>query len=613
MSARLLFSTAVLAISGFTVKSQTAITYTINTAQERDTISTYIYGSNSSSSSFTTFSRMGGNRTSAYNWENNFSNAGADWVDNNDNYMPWIMGIPTANYTSPGICLKAFHDSALLHNTLSALTLPMVGYAANDGNGTVQANELAPSARWAQVINNKGAAYTLNPPTNDSKVYVDEEINFLCQTFGKASTANGVKAYIMDNEPGLWVTQFAHMRSNAVTYNELLTKSVALASTIKQMDSDALVFGSEAWGFSEYWDLQSAPDAGTYSADHWFIDTYLKHMKQASLTASKRLLDVFSLHWYPQVNNVYSDDTSATVRNERIQCPRSLWDSTYIENSWIGQWFSAELPLIPHVKKSINTFYPNTAFAITEYDYGAHNDISGGIAQADALGIFGKTGLDYASVWGDVDGYVKTAFQLYRNYDGTGSKYGLINVKARSNNVAKSTIYAAVDNANNSVLHSVVNNKDASVAINATIAIQSNVNYNHVEAYYFGKSDKNIHHLTLPANAISNNTLTYSIPAYTVFHLVFSNTSTGINNQVSINSDNLNVYPNPAKETITIELPQYIGNTTLSVYNLNGQLLISQSVNSNKYQLDLKSLAPGLYVLKVQNTTTQCIKKIVVE
>ena len=63
---------------------------------------------------------------------------------------------------------------------------------------------------------------------------------------------------------------------------------------------------------------------------------------------------------------------------------------------------------------------------MTEYNYGAGDHISGGLAQADALGVFGREGLYLANYWGDGPGngnlptYIKAAFQLYRNYDGKG-------------------------------------------------------------------------------------------------------------------------------------------------------------------------------------------------
>ena len=105
------------------------------------------------------------------------------------------------------------------------------------------------------------------------------------------------------------------------------------------MDAGALVFGSEGYGFEEFYSFRMHTDAANYSGDGWFINTYLKTMKHASDSCGKRLLDVFTIHWYPNLNeDVGSEDTSATVRAARLQCTRSLWDSTYTEDSWIGQW-----------------------------------------------------------------------------------------------------------------------------------------------------------------------------------------------------------------------------------------------------------------------------------
>ena len=41
----------------------------------------------------------------------------------------------------------------------------------------------------------------------------------------------------------------------------------------------------------------------------------------------------------------------------------------------------------------IAAHYPGTKLSISEYNYGAGGDISGGIAQADVLGVFGREGL----------------------------------------------------------------------------------------------------------------------------------------------------------------------------------------------------------------------------
>ena len=68
----------------FIAFSQRNISFTINTLKDRKEISPYIYGANQSvldtkNSLNITQNRFGGNRTTSYNWENNFSNAGNDY------------------------------------------------------------------------------------------------------------------------------------------------------------------------------------------------------------------------------------------------------------------------------------------------------------------------------------------------------------------------------------------------------------------------------------------------------------------------------------------------------------------------------------------------------
>ena len=81
----------VLAVSLLSSISHGAIsvTYWVNTENNREAISPYIYGYNfdHATSDNLTVRRMGGNRTTGYNWENNFSNGGQDWYHSNDRHM----------------------------------------------------------------------------------------------------------------------------------------------------------------------------------------------------------------------------------------------------------------------------------------------------------------------------------------------------------------------------------------------------------------------------------------------------------------------------------------------------------------------------------------------
>ena len=64
-----------------------ATLFAIDPLQDVHPISRFIYGVNESldgNYSAGTATRLGGNRWTAYNWENNASNAGSDWYFQND-------------------------------------------------------------------------------------------------------------------------------------------------------------------------------------------------------------------------------------------------------------------------------------------------------------------------------------------------------------------------------------------------------------------------------------------------------------------------------------------------------------------------------------------------
>ena len=109
------------------------------------------------------------------------------------------------------------------------------------------------------------------------------------------------------------------------------------------------------------------------------------------------------------------------------------------EKSWIAADAGGKpIRLIPWLQEKIAARYPGTKLTMTEYNFGAGDHISGGLAQADALGVFGREGLYLANYWGDGAGngqlpsYIKAAFQLYRNYDGKGATFGDTAVAATS-------------------------------------------------------------------------------------------------------------------------------------------------------------------------------------
>jgi hypothetical protein len=62
--------------------------------------------------------------------------------------------------------------------------------------------------------------------------------------------------------------------------------------------------------------------------------------------------------------------------------------------------------------------YPGTKLSISEWNGMNDQDVTGGLATADALGIFGKYGVDAATYWATPDALSPAglAYWLYRGY-----------------------------------------------------------------------------------------------------------------------------------------------------------------------------------------------------
>ncbi|WAM33659.1 glycoside hydrolase family 9 protein [Caldicellulosiruptor morganii] len=512
----------------------------IDTSSGRTKISPYIYGANQDIQGVVhPARRLGGNRLTGYNWENNMSNAGSDWYHSSDDYMCYIMGITGNDKKVPAAVVSKFHEQSIKQNAYSAITLQMAGYVAKDGNGTVSESETAPSPRWAEVKFKKDGALSLQPDVNDNYVYMDEFINYLINKYGKASSATGIKGYILDNEPDLWSATHPRIHPQKVTCSELINKSVELAKVIKTLDPDAEVFGPASYGFAGYLTLQDAPDWNQVKGNHrWFLSWYLEQMKKASDSFGKRLLDVLDIHWYPEAQGGGvricfdgENNTSRDVAIARMQAPRTLWDPTYKtaqkgqitagENSWINQWFPEYLPLLPNIKADIDKYYPGTKLAITEFDYGGKDHISGGIALADVLGIFGKYGVYMAARWGDSGSYAQAAYNIYLNYDGKGSRYGSTCVSAETTDVENMPVYASIEGEDDSTVHIILINRNYDRKLKAEIKMNNTRVYTGGEIYGFDSTSSQIRKIGVLSN-IQNNTITIEVPNLTVYHIVLT-------------------------------------------------------------------------------------------
>ena len=63
----------------------------------------------------------------------------------------------------------------------------------------------------------------------------------------------------------------------------------------------------------------------------------------------------------------------------------------------------------------------------------------------------------------------------------------------------------------------------------------------------------------------------------------------------------LKVYPNPATEIITIEIPESLYNNICSVFGMIGQELIRQQIQGSNVEINVSLFPQGIYFIRLMN------------
>ena len=479
-------------------------------------ISPYVYGINSQPEDGTgaPMRRTGGNRQTAYNWEINASNAGSDYEHSSDLWACESLGFKDCG--NPGAQYIDFARGNRAAGIDSVVTIPLVDYVVADRAGPVAVSEKAPSKRWVRSLAGKPGPYALSPDTADGAVYQDELVNFLVSKLGRARDG-GIKFYSLDNEPALWPSTHPRVHPEKTRYDEMVKRTEAIASAITHIDPSAMTLGANMFGWSEFMSLNDAPDAKEHNEKYGsYTDFFLASMKELEAKHGRRLLHVLDVHWYPEAKGskrITEKDISPKTVAARLQAPRSLWDPTYVEKSWIASQWGKPIRLIPWLLERIEARYPGTKLAMTEYDYGAGDHISGGLAQADVLGVLGREGVYLAAYWGDgataLPAYIKAAFQLYRNYDGKRGAYGDTAVAATPGDISKASIYAATDSKHPGMLTIIAINKEQQASFNGKLHILGG-GYGKAQVYALDGSKAEVR--SAGAVEIKNDRIEYKLP-----------------------------------------------------------------------------------------------------
>ncbi len=438
------------------------VTVTINPASTHP-ISPYIYGlnfyfGNTNPPPMLTMDRDGGNRWTAYNWETNASNAGSDYIYENDGFL--------SSSNVPAEAVRGFIAQDQAGGMASLVTVQLQGLVSADENGPVSVTNPPDLTRFKTVVDKKSTVsatpFTITPPTTDANVFMDEFVWALDQKLPGIFGANPAHPTFvsLDNEPELWNSTHLEVQGhNPVTSDNYITKTISLTKAIKDQFRNALIFGPVHYGFQGIYNWQGELSA-TPSGTNWFPDKYLQALKTASTAYGKPLVDVYDFHWYAEdydSNGTRILNLNGTTLTDAqvqliVQSPRNLWDPTYTDagnsNPWIFQELgSTPINILGRLQSKINAENPGMKISITEYESGGWNHIAGTIAQADNLGIFGAQGVFAASFWppNGTYSYALAGFRAFRGFDGANATFGDTSLQSISSNVQNVVVYASTD------------------------------------------------------------------------------------------------------------------------------------------------------------------------
>lgn len=372
--------------------------------------------------------RWGGNPASRYNWKlGNAWNTASDWFYKNVNYTD------NENYS-----WRDFLQENEKHGMRGAMTVPMMGWVAKDTSSYSFSQAALGKQKYAQAdagngVDERGQKLRSPNPTTTSlaasPAFVGEWVKAL-EAYQKEGHAGSVWQYILDNEPALWNSTHRDVHPEALTYDELLERTVAYGEAVRAAAPTADIAGPAEWGWPAYFysardqevGFRAKPDRRAHG-DVPLLAWYLRKLHQRAEKTGVHVLDTVDLHYYPQISGVYGQGEQTTPQGaaRRVRATRSLWDKTYKDESWIAD----NIELLPRMRRLIAENYPGRKISIGEYNFGGEHHISGALALAESLGRFAEYGVHSAYLWTYPPEHspAQQAFLAFRNYDGEGASF----------------------------------------------------------------------------------------------------------------------------------------------------------------------------------------------
>lgn len=496
----------------------TNVSLTVNVLANRHPISPYIYGGafpqdapTITDSGLTTV-RWGGNGASTYNWQLGTDNADNDYYFEDFTFgalnnsadssstqfitdvkaaggtplttmvmLPWVAQTPETSVTQGGV--DNYHWTFSVSQDGACNATGKVDQYNIDAGINLQSD-----CSTTMVASSTQLNRTYFPLLDDNTqtcpvgtcVYRKDWATALATAFGSGScpipnsSLTSCHFYDMDNEIDIWGGTHVDVHPTPSGYNELANTYLTEARNLKTWDPAAVRLGPVSCCWYFYFNGANGNDKAAHAGDD-FLPWWLNELHLQDAIAGTRSLDMFDIHAYPDANT--TGLTQTQLQAQAVSVYRDYWDPTYVStSSTINQIYVTKIQpnysipfRIPRMRAIVNSTYPGTPLAITEWSaaFAGESDFSTALGDADAYGILGRERVALASRWTAPSpsnpNYL--ALKLFTNYDGSHHGFATTSVSATNNgNPSLFSSYAAVNSAGTQMTLMVLNKDPANTA-----------------------------------------------------------------------------------------------------------------------------------------------------
>ncbi len=591
------------------------VTITVNAAQNKISVSPYIYGRNNTFDKPASFyedaglrmARMcAGNNATKYNWRKKITSH-PDWYNN-------VYG---NDWDKTSIEIASNHPDMQV-----MWAFQLLGRVASSSDYNFNDWEYNSSNWWQGVYQNLAGGGIPNEDDPGGEALVEGDIDLYTMEWPSDSTvaildhwfgSNGIglnknqfKYWNMDNEPDIWNgTHDDVMSDGLLPASEFMDRFIDVAKKARALFPEIKICGpvtTSEWQWYK-WGDESINIDGKY---YCWLEYFLKRIAEEEQASGIRLLDVVDLHNYP-----YAPTDANALQNHRMYYDKSYnypgangvktinggWDNSQTKeyifqriNDWLLEYFGENHGI---------------TVGLSEWSPGPSDPNLASVIYASHLGTFANYGVEYLTPWSWFTGMWE-AMHLFSRY---AKDYSVSSTSSLENTVSA---YTTVNETADSMTIIIVNRDMSSEQI-----VTVNLNeFPLVDGWY-----KTLQLASLPStetfkshtenalkeNSVSviSNSFTITVPALSTTAILFPSTGIVGIEECNYQLDGIRIFPNPVIEKLNVSISSNIAERTeINIWDQRGRKIQSSTINYDGFSpitLNLSTLSNGFYLISVKN------------